>query len=74
VFVNFSGVPVERRFGLPSAGAWHEVLNTDAAEYGGSGVGNLGVVTAEETPWAGRPASANLVVPPLGAVWLKLAQ
>ncbi|PYY46783.1 1,4-alpha-glucan branching enzyme [Curtobacterium sp. MCLR17_043] len=74
VFVNFSGVPVERRFGLPTAGEWHEVLNTDAAEYGGSGVGNLGVVTAEDTPWAGRPASAHLVVPPLGAVWLKLAQ
>ncbi|MCY1695710.1 1,4-alpha-glucan branching protein GlgB [Curtobacterium sp. SL109] len=74
VFVNFSGVPVERRFGLPTAGEWHEVLNTDAAEYGGSGVGNLGVVTAEDVPWAGRPASANLVVPPLGAVWLKLAQ
>lgn len=72
VFVNFSGVPVERRFGLPQAGAWHEVLNTDAAEYGGSGVGNLGVVTAEDTPWAGRPASAHLVVPPLGAVWLRL--
>ena len=61
-------------FGLPTAGEWHEVLNTDAAEYGGSGVGNLGVVTAEDTPWAGRPASAHLVVPPLGAVWLKLAQ
>ncbi|MFJ4297289.1 1,4-alpha-glucan branching protein GlgB [Curtobacterium sp. NPDC089689] len=74
VFVNFSGVPVERRFGLPAAGQWHEVLNTDAAEYGGSGVGNLGVVTAEDTPWAGRPASAHLVVPPLGAVWLKLAR
>ncbi|QQD75076.1 1,4-alpha-glucan branching protein GlgB [Curtobacterium sp. YC1] len=74
VFVNFSGVPVERRFGLPAAGEWHEVLNSDATEYGGSGVGNYGVVTADETPWAGRPASANLVVPPLGAVWLKLAQ
>ncbi|KQS07512.1 glycogen branching protein [Curtobacterium sp. Leaf183] len=74
VFVNFSGVPVERRFGLPVAGSWTEVLNTDATEYGGSGVGNLGVVTAEDTPWAGRPASAHLVVPPLGAVWLQLQQ
>ncbi|MCM3505397.1 1,4-alpha-glucan branching protein GlgB [Curtobacterium sp. ODYSSEY 48 V2] len=73
VFVNFSGVPVERRFGLPAAGTWHEVLNTDATEYGGSGVGNMGSVTADETPWAGRPASAHLVVPPLGAVWLRLA-
>ncbi len=71
VFVNFSGVPVERRFGLPSAGTWTEVLNTDAAVYGGSGVGNLGAVQAEDTPWAGRPASAHLVVPPLGAVWLR---
>jgi 1,4-alpha-glucan branching enzyme len=74
VFVNFSGVPVEHRFGLPTAGTWNEVLNTDASAYGGSGVGNLGAVQAEEVPWAGRPASANLVVPPLGAVWLRLAE
>ncbi|WP_245631586.1 1,4-alpha-glucan branching protein GlgB [Curtobacterium ammoniigenes] len=71
VFVNFSGVPVERRFGLPAAGTWDEVLNSDAAAFGGSGVGNLGAVVAEETPWAGRPASAHLVVPPLGAVFLR---
>ncbi|WIB25214.1 1,4-alpha-glucan branching protein GlgB [Curtobacterium sp. MCSS17_015] len=74
VFVNFSGVPVEHRFGLPTAGTWNEVLNTDASAYGGSGVGNLGAVQAEDVPWAGRPASANLVVPPLGAVWLRLAE
>ncbi|WP_260497478.1 1,4-alpha-glucan branching protein GlgB [Curtobacterium herbarum] len=74
VFVNFSGVPVEHRFGLPTAGTWNEVLNTDASAYGGSGVGNLGSVQAEDVPWAGRPASANLVVPPLGAVWLRLAE
>ncbi|MBT2503727.1 1,4-alpha-glucan branching protein GlgB [Curtobacterium sp. ISL-83] len=73
VFVNFSGVPVERRFGLPTAGVWEEVLNSDATAFGGSGVGNLGGITAEDTPWAGRPASAHIVVPPLGAVWLRLA-
>ena len=68
---NFSGVPDEMyRVGLPYTGRWREVLNTDAGEYSGSGVGNLGSVVAEEIPWHGRPASAELRVPPLGAVWL----
>jgi 1,4-alpha-glucan branching enzyme len=69
--VNFAGTPDEGyRIGLPQAGRWLEILNTDAEGYGGSGVGNLGVVEAEETPWHGRPASMTLRVPPLGAVWL----
>ena len=46
------------------------MLNTDAEVYGGSGVGNLGAVVAQDVPWHGRPASAELRVPPLGAVWL----
>jgi 1,4-alpha-glucan branching enzyme len=74
VFTNFSGVPVSRRFGLPAAGTWTEILNSDATVYGGSGVGNYGSVVAEEKPWAGRPASADIVVPPLGAVWFKLSR
>jgi 1,4-alpha-glucan branching enzyme len=70
--VNFAGVPHDGyRIGLPEAGAWEEVLNTDAANYTGSGVGNLGSVTAEPTPSHGLPASATLVVPPLGALWLR---
>ncbi|HZI97663.1 MAG TPA: 1,4-alpha-glucan branching protein GlgB [Actinomycetales bacterium] len=69
--VNFSGTPHEGyRVGLPSAGTWREVVNTDAEAYGGSGVGNLGEVRAEPTPWHGMDASATLRVPPLGAVWL----
>ena len=69
--VNFSGSPHEGyRVGLPSAGEWRELLNTDAEAYGGSGVGNLGVVQAEPEPWHGMAASARLRVPPLGAVWL----
>jgi 1,4-alpha-glucan branching enzyme len=69
--VNFSAVPHESfRLGLPSPGPWREVLNTDAVGYGGSGVGNLGLVTAESTPWHGQPASAVLSVPPLAALWL----
>ena len=42
--------------------------------YGGSGVGNLGHVEAEELPWNGRPASVRLRVPPLGAVFLRPSQ
>ena len=68
--VNFSAVPhIGYRIGLPDGGAWREVVNTDAAEYGGSGVGNMGRVQAEEVEWHGRPYSAVVQVPPLGAVW-----
>jgi 1,4-alpha-glucan branching enzyme len=72
VLINFSGVAVgPYRVGLPFAGAWDEVINTDAAEYGGSGVGNLGTVTATEHPSHGMPASTELTLPPLATLWLK---
>jgi len=68
---NFSGGPHEKyKIGLPHAGRWLEVLNTDAEIYGGSGVGNLGAVEAVEQEWHGRPASATIRVPPLGVLWL----
>jgi 1,4-alpha-glucan branching enzyme len=68
---NFSGTPHDRyRLGLPQSGTWHELVNTDALAYTGSGVGNLGSVIAEETPWHGQPASATMVLPPLGVLWL----
>jgi 1,4-alpha-glucan branching enzyme len=67
---NFSGIPDENyRVGLPIGGRWIEVLNTDAEGYGGSGVGNLGAVRAEDISWHGREASAVMRIPPLGAVW-----
>jgi 1,4-alpha-glucan branching enzyme len=70
--VNFAGVPHEDyRIGLPQAGCWREAINTDAYDYGGSGVGNLGEVHATDEPCHGQPASAVLRVPPLGALWLK---
>ncbi len=69
---NFSPVVrADYRLGLPVAGRWAEILNTDAAAYGGSGVGNLGGVTAEDRPWHSRPASAALTLPPLSTVWLR---
>ena len=57
--------------GLPAGGTWTEVINTDAHHYGGSGVGNLGAVHAQDVPWHGLPASASLRVPPLGVLWLR---
>jgi 1,4-alpha-glucan branching enzyme len=68
---NFSSTPQESyRIGLPRPGRWREVLNSDATAYGGSGLGNLGAVHAIPDPWNGQPASATIVVPPLGVVWL----
>ena len=58
------------RLPLPLGGRWREALNTDAAEYGGSGIGNLGVVEAEAEPFHGRPFSAAVTLPPLATVWL----
>jgi 1,4-alpha-glucan branching enzyme len=70
--VNFSGNLVGGyRLPLPRAGRWREVINTDAAEFGGSGVGNYGSVEATSTPWGGRPASVELTLPPLAALYLQ---
>jgi len=72
---NFAGKPHEGyRIGLPVAGPWHEVLNTDSEIYGGSGVGNLGQAEATREPWHGRPASALLRLPPAGVLWLAAEQ
>jgi 1,4-alpha-glucan branching enzyme len=58
------------RVGLPHAGPWYELLNSDAACYGGSGVGNLGRVEAVAEPLGGQPASASLTLPPLATLVL----
>jgi 1,4-alpha-glucan branching enzyme len=49
------------------------VINTDADQYFGSGVGNFGGVEAVDEPWHAQPASATLRVPPLGTIWLRYA-
>ena len=68
---NFSAMPhLDYKVGLPRAGRWREILNTDAVIYGGSGVGNLGGVEAVPEPWHGKPASATITLPPLGVLWL----
>jgi 1,4-alpha-glucan branching enzyme len=69
---NFSPVPrLGYRIGLPRAGRWDEILNTDATGYEGSGVGNLGGVDAISQPHHGWPACADLVIPPLATIWLR---
>jgi 1,4-alpha-glucan branching enzyme len=72
VFVaNLSPVPRHNyRLGLPKPGGWLEAVNTDAETYGGSGVGNDGRVESEPVGWHGQPFSAELTLPPLGALWL----
>ena len=54
---------------MPVAGQWREILNTDAAVYGGSGVGNMGAVMAHAEPSHGKPASARVTLPPLATVF-----
>ncbi|TFV56905.1 1,4-alpha-glucan branching protein GlgB [Mycobacterium sp. PS03-16] len=69
---NFSGSEHGRyRLGLPHAGTWREVLNTDATDYNGAGIGNYGAVEATHEPWHGRPASAVMTLPPLSALWFE---
>jgi len=64
---NFTPVPrTGYRVGVPQGGMWREVLNSDAADYGGSGMGNAGGFDAEAIPCHGRPFSLNLTLPPLG--------
>jgi 1,4-alpha-glucan branching enzyme len=73
VVANFTPVVRENyRVGVPEPGFYRELLNTDAAAYGGSNAGNLGGVGAEPIPWLGHAYSVNLRLPALAAVFLKL--
>lgn len=70
---NFTPVPrYNYRLGVPTAGFWKEVLNSDAGEYGGSNLGNFGGVNADEIPCHGHDFSVSLTLPPLGVVFFKL--
>ncbi|MDP8920725.1 MAG: alpha amylase C-terminal domain-containing protein, partial [Pseudomonadota bacterium] len=75
VVSNFTPVPREGyRIGVPLPGFYREVINTDAALYAGSNVGNMGGVTAEKTASHGRPCSLTLTIPPLATLILVLEQ
>jgi 1,4-alpha-glucan branching enzyme len=72
VVVNMTPVPRQSyRIGVPRAGYWRELLNTDAALYGGSNLGNAGGLAAEEHPAQGRAHSLELILPPLATLILK---
>ncbi len=72
VACNLTPVPrVRHRIGVPVAGRWRELANSDAQIYGGSGMGNLGVVQTHATPSHAMAQSIELTLPPLAAVFLK---
>jgi 1,4-alpha-glucan branching enzyme len=72
VVINFTPVPRPRyRVGVPVPGHYRELLNSDSQVYGGSNVGNSGVVSSEAVPFHGFAQSLALEIPPLGFVLLK---
>ncbi|MBD3886034.1 1,4-alpha-glucan branching protein GlgB [Phormidium tenue FACHB-886] len=70
---NFTPVPRhDYRVGVPRAGVWQELLNSDAAMYGGSGLGNWGSKATDSIPCNGHPVSLSLTLPPLAVVFFKM--
>jgi len=70
-----NATPVVRynyRLGVPEAGFYSEIINTDAETYGGSNVGNFGGIRTEDVPWMGREHSILIHLPPLATVAFKL--
>ncbi len=69
VVLNLTPVPRLRyRLGLPRAGKWKEVINSDAAVYGGGNMGNLGGIAATDRKWHQQPYSAEVTLAPLSIV------
>jgi 1,4-alpha-glucan branching enzyme len=73
VAVNFASEPwTQHRIGLTEPGVWTEIFNSDLAVYDGTGVhDNGGRITAHAEEYHGFPASATVVIPPLGAVFFR---
>ncbi len=74
ILVVMNCTPVARktyRVGVPHGGWWAEILNSDAAEYGGSGLGNLGGVNAQGVGWHGHGQSLEICLPPLSILYFK---
>jgi 1,4-alpha-glucan branching enzyme len=59
------------RIGVPTAGSWDEVYNSDDKQFWGSGVINSQEILSEDVSWHGKPVSINITLPPLGAVVFK---
>ena len=72
--LNFTPVPrFGYRVGAPAGGFWREIANSDAVEYGGSGVRKPRERRSRGDPAHGRPYSLSLTLPPLAAVFFKLS-
>ncbi len=72
IVCNFTPVPrYQYKIGVPQGGYWSEILNSDAKDYGGSGLDNLGRVEAVPHPAHGRDFSLSLTLPPLSVLFLK---
>ncbi|WP_159522743.1 1,4-alpha-glucan branching protein GlgB [Sunxiuqinia indica] len=70
VVANFTPVPqYNYRIGVPDDTKWVEILNSDATQYGGSGMGNFGGVEANPVAYHGEEQSINIMIPPLGVVY-----
>ncbi len=69
---NFTALPQHGyRIGVPAAGTYVELLNTDSEHYGGRNLGNTGRIQTEPIPAHGFPQSLNLTLPPLAALFLR---
>ncbi|PSJ18753.1 1,4-alpha-glucan branching protein GlgB [Nitrosomonas supralitoralis] len=69
VILNFTPVPrIGYRIGVPTAGIYREIFNSDSTYYGGSNVGNLGNITSMPIPWMGFSDSLEITLPPLAGV------
>ena len=72
IILNFTPVPrYHYRVGVPQAGQYQELINSDSSYYAGSNIGNLGTLDTQDVPWMNRPCSLELTLPPLAAIVLK---
>jgi 1,4-alpha-glucan branching enzyme len=72
VVLNFTPIPRhDYRVGVPHAGGWIELFNSDSRVFGGSGVTNSGRFEAAAEPWHGRAQSIRITLPPLGVLFLR---
>lgn len=77
IFVVCNFTPVVRHnyaLGVPEAGGYVEILNSDATKYGGSGIVNRGILASEPNAWHEQNNSVRITLPPLGIIFLKKAQ
>ena len=73
IVLNMTPIPrTGYRIGVPAAGSYKEIFNSDAVEFYGSGVINASPISSDAESWHGRSQSINVNIPPLGAVVLKM--